>query len=348
MPRVTVLVPNFNGGTLLDECLDSVQRQSFGDWCVVIGDNGSIDGSAERAAARGDHRVRVVTRPHNVGWVTNMNLLLDEVVDGDVVAILHSDDWWEPDFLRTTVELLDRNPSALVAATGVYFDSEDGGTAVDGLWLDWPPARGELCASPSALRSLTTRNRLTAPAVVARRPLYDLVPRFDPTLPYCCDWLMWLRAARVGDIAVSGHALAHYRVHAANLTAAGQRAGLWALDKVRMHRIVLADWARDGEPYPGAARQWTRRMTAILASMARECAERDDREGALFHARLAQAVAPTMRDAVLCRLLEATLGATTRGPLNALRGPMLRAGERVIGVRPTRRSVSATAERSVA
>ena len=48
-PRVSVVVPMFNVATYLDDCLESLAQQSFGDLEVVMVDDGSTDDSAERA-----------------------------------------------------------------------------------------------------------------------------------------------------------------------------------------------------------------------------------------------------------------------------------------------------------
>ncbi len=59
-PRVTVLMTVFNGERHLREAIDSVLGQSFGDFELLVVDDGSTDGTAARA--RRDHRR---TRPHN-------------------------------------------------------------------------------------------------------------------------------------------------------------------------------------------------------------------------------------------------------------------------------------------
>ena len=102
MARVIILVPNYNREASLRQCLESALAQSLDDWRLVVGDNASEDGSADVVRSFGDPRIRLVQRERNIGYMENTNQLLAEA-DSELVAFLHSDDWWEPDYLATMV-----------------------------------------------------------------------------------------------------------------------------------------------------------------------------------------------------------------------------------------------------
>ena len=320
---------------MLHHCVESIVAQSFKGWRLVVGDNASSDGAAEALRSIADHRISVVRRETDLGWVANMNLLVAAACDSDYVAILHADDWWDPSFLQTTVDLLDNLPSAVIAATGVRVHRASGDDLLDGIAVDRPAGAAALCSSEEAQHVLVDRNRLLAPSVLARGRLYKVVPPFEPTLPFCCDWLMWLRATRVGDVAVVPRSIAHYRHHDSNLSATGARQGLWGPDRIRMLRMVLSDWARDGEPFAGASTRFSHRIVGQLASAAQVLAEGGDQEGALFHVRLARAAATTRGDSMLCIGLEAVLGATGADALRPARRRLMSIGERLLPVQRT-------------
>src|SRR3979409_354893 len=132
MTRVTVLVPTYNRESLLPACLESIRAQTFTDWKAVVGDNASTDGSVEIVRALDDPRFELVCRSKNIGYVRNTNLLLDNV-DTELVAILHSDDWWETDFLARMVDLLDHAREAIMAICAPRLVFESGRTRVDRL-----------------------------------------------------------------------------------------------------------------------------------------------------------------------------------------------------------------------
>ena len=66
-PTVSIVLPTFDRLALLREAVDSVRAQTFGDWELIVVDDGSEDGTAEylEALAREEPRVRVARLPHS-------------------------------------------------------------------------------------------------------------------------------------------------------------------------------------------------------------------------------------------------------------------------------------------
>ena len=80
MPSISVIVPVYQAEKFLHRCLDSVARQTFSDWELILVDDGSTDGSAalcDRFAAK-DNRVRVFHRKKNQGVSEARNLGINE------------------------------------------------------------------------------------------------------------------------------------------------------------------------------------------------------------------------------------------------------------------------------
>jgi len=77
-PKVSVLIPVFNGGTNLAECLDSVLAQDFRDVEILVADDGSSDDSMAIVAtyAARDSRLRHWTNPQRLGLTANSNACL--------------------------------------------------------------------------------------------------------------------------------------------------------------------------------------------------------------------------------------------------------------------------------
>lgn len=95
-PLVSVVIPTFNRARPVVETLDSVVAQTYPHWEAVVVDDGSTDDTARVIAERygADRRVRYVYQ-NNAGVCAARNHGLDEVT-GDYVALLDSDDVWEP------------------------------------------------------------------------------------------------------------------------------------------------------------------------------------------------------------------------------------------------------------
>ena len=79
VPTVSVGLPVYNGADYLAEAIDSILKQSFEDFELLIQDNASTDATGEicRAYAASDARVRYVRNPQNVGAAGNYNLVFE-------------------------------------------------------------------------------------------------------------------------------------------------------------------------------------------------------------------------------------------------------------------------------
>lgn len=121
-PLVAVVIPVFNGGSLLEGCIESVCAQTYSNWILVIADNVSTDDSlriAEAAAAR-DDRVRVERHSEHVGMLANWNRgLAHAPADAVYVKQLNVDDRIRPDCIRRLVEVAEAHPGVGVVSS--YF-----------------------------------------------------------------------------------------------------------------------------------------------------------------------------------------------------------------------------------
>lgn len=115
-PKVSVLVPICNVERYLEECLDSLVAQSFTDFEVLCINDGSTDGSLAiiHRYMPADARFRVIDKP-NSGYGASMNMGLANAI-GEYIAILESDDFFEPNALELLVDAAERNQSDVVKA----------------------------------------------------------------------------------------------------------------------------------------------------------------------------------------------------------------------------------------
>jgi GT2 family glycosyltransferase len=121
MPRVSVVIPNWNGSHWLDPCLDALEAQTFHDFEVVVVDNGSTDASLEtlaRRRAKGSVALRLVELPQNVGFAAGMNAGIS-TCSAQYIAALNNDTVPSPGWLAALVETLDADPAAGSAASAM-------------------------------------------------------------------------------------------------------------------------------------------------------------------------------------------------------------------------------------
>lgn len=102
-PGFTVIIPTFDRVHVLPRAIDSVLRQSFADFELLVIDDGSSDGTEECVAGYRDGRIRYIRHERNRGQNTALNTGLAQA-RGAFVSFLDSDDEWDPAMLETVLE----------------------------------------------------------------------------------------------------------------------------------------------------------------------------------------------------------------------------------------------------
>jgi hypothetical protein len=121
---ISVIIPNFNGLRFLKPCLDSLRKQSFGDFEVIVVDNGSTDGSIEYLAGNyPEVKVRSLTRNFGFSRAVNEGI---KVSRGKYIALLNNDTETDPGWLQELYYALERNPELGFCASKMinYYDRD--------------------------------------------------------------------------------------------------------------------------------------------------------------------------------------------------------------------------------
>jgi glycosyltransferase involved in cell wall biosynthesis len=227
-PRVSVVMPVFNGERFITEAVESVLASDFGDLeLLILLDAGSTDGStaAARRAAGGDLRVRLIEHAH-VTPSAARNIGLREA-RGDFIANLDCDDAMFPDRLRRQVAYLDSHPEcAAVGSRALFVDAESrpvrlGVRAFSHEDID----RGHLEGRGGTIMNPTATFRREVAAGIGGYSS-DLLTTGE-------DHDLWLRMAEVGRLVNLTDVLIRYRVHDRN-------ASLGATTKERRNAVTLA------------------------------------------------------------------------------------------------------------
>ena len=114
MPFFSISVPTYNRHNLLQETLQSVLSQSFGDFEIIVGNDYQAEILTGETLGISDRRIRFINHPRNLREIGNMNTLLD-AARGRYFTWLFDDDLYEPGFLQTARDTLveKRFPDAL-------------------------------------------------------------------------------------------------------------------------------------------------------------------------------------------------------------------------------------------
>ena len=180
-PLVSVIIPTYNRSSLVLEAVESVFKQTFVDFELIVVDDGSIDGTAE---ALNQYKGQVVySFQDNRGVSTARNLGI-QMARGQWIAFLDSDDLWLPGKLDSQIQFFSQNPEALICQT-------------EEIWIRNgrrfnPLKKHQKYSGDIFVPSL--RLCLVSPsAVMIKRDLFERVGYFDEALPACEDYDLWLR-----------------------------------------------------------------------------------------------------------------------------------------------------------
>jgi glycosyltransferase involved in cell wall biosynthesis len=180
-PLVTVIIPTYNRGWVVQEAIDSVLDQDFNDYELIVVDDGSDDNTREILGAYG--KAITVLQQSNRGVSAARNRGIAEAA-GRLIAFLDSDDLWLPRKLTTQVKFFAENADAVINQTQEIWIRN--GVRVN------PKKRHHKFSGMIFERSLALC--LVSPsAVMIKKSLFDAVGGFDEDLPACEDYDLWLR-----------------------------------------------------------------------------------------------------------------------------------------------------------
>lgn len=107
MSKVTVIIPNYNGASFLPDCLRSLKKQTYQDFCVIIIDNGSSDSGLSFVKEKYP-KVRVIELGDNTGFANAVNVGIKEA-DSEYVFLLNNDTVCDEKAIESLVHTMDRN-----------------------------------------------------------------------------------------------------------------------------------------------------------------------------------------------------------------------------------------------
>jgi glycosyltransferase involved in cell wall biosynthesis len=122
--RVTVVLPLYNKAPYVRRALDSIAAQTFGEFEVILVDDGSTDGGGEIASQYPDARMRVL-RQGNSGPGAARNRGIAEA-RGEFIAFLDADDEWRPEYLSHAVACFERFGADVATVTSGYLEYPSG------------------------------------------------------------------------------------------------------------------------------------------------------------------------------------------------------------------------------
>jgi glycosyltransferase involved in cell wall biosynthesis len=234
MPKVSVIIPNYNHARYLPQRISTVLEQTWEDMEVLLLDDASTDESRRviRDLAAGDPRVRILFNETNSGSGYRQWNKGAREATGEYIWIAESDDYADPRLLERLVACLEANPAVGVAycqswrvdaATGRRYNNREWtlDLGADRWEADFVANGKEECR-----RFLCLKNTIpNASAVVFRRGVFNEVGGVPEDMRLCADWMLWLQMLWGSDLAYVAEPLNYFRLDSGSVTQRTKRDG---------------------------------------------------------------------------------------------------------------------------
>ncbi|MBB6500973.1 glycosyltransferase family 2 protein [Pedobacter cryoconitis] len=227
MPKVSVIVPNYNHAAYLTQRLESVLNQSFQDFELIILDDCSSDNSKDiiDQYARHPRVSHIVYNEQNSGSTFNQWEKGIRLAQGEWIWIAESDDWSEPDFLQELVFHISAEPGVNLAFSQLYLVDEHSQRISAGF-------DGESVAQLVEGTSFVKINMLpftgiwnASQAIFRKSSYYKLSPEYL-NYKFCGDWIFWSEIGLQGQVMISAKFHTYFRKHGLDVTSKATQSGL--------------------------------------------------------------------------------------------------------------------------
>lgn len=208
MSTVSVIIPTYNRARMLKEAIESVLKQTFTDFELIVVNDHSTDNTEAVIQKFDDQRIRYLAHPEkhtgDEGAAQARNTGIS-VAQSRYVAFLDDDDFWLPQKLEFQVKKLNDTSAKIGAVYTAYYKVDENDRIIDKVIPQ---------SNVSNFRSLLIRNWIgTTSTVMVKKSCLNDIGIFDPHLPSCQDWDLWLRIARKYRIVPIRKPLVKMRIH---------------------------------------------------------------------------------------------------------------------------------------
>ena len=229
---LTIIIPTFNRCLLLNRALESVYKQSYSNYEIIVVDDGSTDGTA-KMVQQNYPKVKYCFQENNgVSSSRNKGLSL---ATGKWIAFLDSDDEWLPQKLENQFDELKAQPDCMICHTeeiwvrnGIRVNQMKKHRKAGG-WI-FPQCLPMCAMSPSS--------------ILIHRSVFEDIGGFDVSLPACEDYDLWLRiTAKYPVLYIEEPQIIKYGGHDDQLSQKH-----WGMDRFRiqaLQNIILGNTLND-------------------------------------------------------------------------------------------------------
>lgn len=230
IPKISIVLVNYNYSRYLDERIQSFLDQTYKDFELIIIDNGSTDDSQSIINKyKTDSRIKIQFYPENISPYKRWNFGAD-MAQGEYLLIASSDDSCHAELLEKLTQTLDSYPSVGLAFSQSWAVDDEGRKLNS--WKEWTDdlnkerwAEDFVDEGRNECQYLFFKCTIpNSGAVLMRRKIFIEAGKFDEKMQLSADWMLWVKMLTISDIAFVSKPLNYFRSQHSNMRSSTKKA----------------------------------------------------------------------------------------------------------------------------
>jgi len=211
LDKISVIIPTYNRANLLPRAIESVLRQTFKNFELIIVDDGSTDNTTEvvKEFLKKDKRIKYIKLNKNSGVPAHPRNIGIQNAVGEYIAFLDSDDEWLPEKLEKQMQLFTNSSNNLgfVGCNGIVIDEKNNKTT-----------EYKILKYEDIFKELLINNFISTSSILVKKKVFNKIGFFDENLKIGEDRDMWIRIAQQYKFDFISQPLFKYYIHGYNIT----------------------------------------------------------------------------------------------------------------------------------
>ena len=211
--KLSIGIPTYNSERYLKDCLESILKQTYSNFEIIVSDNGSTDNTEKIVLSYNDTRIEFNKNSYNLGCYGNYNRIIS-LAKGELIAFYHSDDMYDSYIVEKEVEFLQKHPDAAAVFTEAHLINPVGSIVGESVSPGGFSEKEILDFNKVYNGFLKFGDFLICPSAMFVKKIYLEVGFFkEEKFQTATDLEMWLRILQRHPIGILHEKLMFYRIH---------------------------------------------------------------------------------------------------------------------------------------
>jgi len=241
MPKVSVIIPNFNHAPYLTQRIESILAQTYQDYEILFLDDCSTDDSKKIIDQYTNHPKvsHIIYNKENSGSTFKQWKKGVELSSGKYIWIAESDDWCEPTLLEVLVEGIEKDHDCVISYCQSYCLNNDYKIR----FQSSHPSLSEIVDGNIYIQDYLSVpvSIFNASMALWKKDKFQFVPEELTSFRFCGDWYFWIQLCKHGKVHISGKLLNYFRKHDNDVSGRAYKSGLNFIEELKVINMLYSE-----------------------------------------------------------------------------------------------------------